>query len=81
MEEGSFSVVGDEGQLDPGVRPAAGYVGVCLHGSESHFPSNLVYMNFESIDVEKSPMCLLCWRKVVTALVIAVHGQLMQRRS
>ena len=42
LDDDSFSVVGEEGQLDPEFRPAAGYVGVCRHGSESHFLQDLV---------------------------------------
>eukprot|EP00435_Cladocopium_sp_Y103_P038080 s1209_g10.t1 len=55
LEEDGFSFVEDEGQADPEGRSTAAYVGVCLHGSESHYPSDLVYMNFEAVDVEKSP--------------------------
>ena len=57
LEEDSFLVVGEEGRLDPEIQQTAGYVGVCLHGagSNNHLPHDLVYMNFESIDIEKSP--------------------------
>ena len=54
-EEDSFSLVDDVGHHDPGSRGPAGYVGICLHGSDSHYPQDLVYMNFETVDVAKSP--------------------------
>ena len=60
LEEDSFSVVRDEGQLDPGLRPAAGYLGIFLHGSESHCSSGLTYLNFESIDIATSPQLFAC---------------------
>ena len=54
-DEDSFSLVDDVGHHDPGGRAPAGYVGICLHGSDSHYPQDLVYMNFETVDVAKSP--------------------------
>ena len=56
----SAAVVGDEGQLDPGLRPAAGYLGIFLHGSESHCSSDLTYLNFKSIDIATSPQLFAC---------------------
>ena len=54
-EEDSFSLMDDVGHHDPGSRGPAGYVGICLRGSDSHYPQDLVYMNFETVDVAKSP--------------------------
>ena len=54
-EEDSFSLVNEDGHGDPSGRELAGYVGVCLHGSDIQYPQDLVYMNFEeAVDIARS---------------------------
>ena len=53
----------------------------CLHGSDIQYPQDLVYMNFETVDIARSSMSLQCWMKVATALVIAKPGQSMQKHD
>ena len=54
-EEDSFSLINDDGHGDPSGRELAGYVGICLHGSDIQYPQDLVYMNFETVDIARSP--------------------------
>ena len=53
-EEDSFSLVNEDGHGDPSGRELAGYVGICLHGSDIQYPQDLVYMNFETVDIARS---------------------------
>ena len=53
-EEDSFSLVNEDGHGDPSGRELAGYVGVCLHGSDIQYPQDLVYMNYETVDIARS---------------------------
>ena len=53
-EEDSFSFVNEDGHSDPSGRELAGYVGICLHGSDIQYPQDLVYMNFETVDIARS---------------------------